>query len=108
MASLWLRLAALLGLGDLLATSGGKRYADVSYDRMYDDIQALAKAHPRFVRVFLASDAYRGQYGAGVAGTCGSKHRSCEHVVVVVSDFGSLPAAARRRGRTRARARRSS
>ncbi|KAH8078118.1 hypothetical protein JL720_9793 [Aureococcus anophagefferens] len=96
MAALWLRLAALLGLGDLLATSRGKRYADVSYDRMYDDIQALAKAHPRFVRVFLASDAYRGQYGAGVAGTCGSKHRSCEHVVVVVSDFGSLPAAARR------------
>ena len=98
MVALWLRLAALLGLGDLLATSGGKRYADVSYDRMYDDIQALAKAHPRFVRVFLASDAYRGQYGAGVAGTCGSKHRSCEHVVVVVSDFGSLPAAARGAG----------
>lgn len=91
-ARLWLRLAALV------TSTAARPYADMDYDQMHDALHALAAEQPDFVRLFAAGDAF-GRDIADVPGTCGIKHKKCEHYYLVVTDFASLPPAQQHAGK---------
>ena len=65
-------------------------YADLTYDAMRSEIIALAREQPRFVRLFTGREAY-GDLANVVGGRCSAKH-ACEHFVLVLTEFSSLPA----------------
>ena len=64
-------------------------YADLTYDALRSEIIALAREQPRFVRLFTGREAY-GDLANVIGGRCSAKH-ACEHFVLVLTEFASLP-----------------
>ena len=73
----------------LAATTTAAPYADLTYDALRSEIIALAREQPRFVRLFTGREAY-GDLANVVGGRCSAKH-ACEHFVLVLTEFASLP-----------------
>ena len=73
----------------IAATTTAAPYADLTYDAMRSEVIALAREQPRFVRLFTGREAY-GDLANVIGGRCSAKH-ACEHFVLVLTEFASLP-----------------
>ena len=94
----------LLLLAALVAQTYAAPYVDLTYDALRNEVLALAREQPRFVRLFTGKEAY-GALANVEGGRCSSKH-SCEHFVLVLTEFVSLPAHQADAGRAQAEGRR--